>query len=73
MVVTHCDDGNDVLLFYYGRPWPAVYINLVQIIHQIQVLTEPLCRAQAILYALQNNGRGTKYQGLTLSVRQNCL
>ena len=30
----------------------AVYINFVQIIHQIQVLTEPLCRAQAIPYAI---------------------
>ena len=29
----------------YGRPWPAVYINFVLKIHQIQVLTEPLCRA----------------------------
>ena len=34
-------------LFCYGRPWPAVYINFVLKIHQIQVLTEPLCRAQA--------------------------
>ena len=32
---------------YYGRPWPAVYINFVLKIHQIHVLTEPLCRAQA--------------------------
>ena len=32
---------------FYGRPWPAVYINFVLKIHQIQVLTEPLCRAQA--------------------------
>ena len=45
----------------HGLPWPAVYINFVQITHQIQVLTEPLCRAQAILYALPNNKRGTKY------------
>ena len=34
--------------FYYGRPWPAVYINFILKTHQIQVLTEPLCRAQAI-------------------------
>ena len=32
--------------------------------HQIQVLTEPLCLAQAILNALPNE-RGTKYRGLT--------
>ena len=29
----------------HGRPWPAVYINFVQITHQIQVLTEPMCPA----------------------------
>ena len=56
----------------YGRPWPAVYINFVLKIHQIQVLTEPLCRAQASFYALPNNERGTKYHGLTYSARQNC-
>ena len=38
-----------------GRPWPAVCINFVLKIHQIQVLTEPLCRAQASFYALPNN------------------
>ena len=58
--------------FYYGRPWPAVYINFVLKIHQIQVLTKPLCRAQASFYALPNNERGTKYHGLTYSARQNC-
>ena len=57
---------------YYGRPWPAVCINFVLKIHQIQVLTEPLCRAQASFYALPNNERGTKYRGLTYSARQNC-
>ena len=56
----------------YGRQWPAVYINFVLKIHQIQVLTEPLCRAQASFYALPNNERGTKYRGLTYSARQNC-
>ena len=56
----------------YGRPWPAVYINFALKIHQIQVLTEPLCRAQASFYALPNNERGTKYRGLTYSARQNC-
>ena len=55
----------------YGRPWPAVYINFVLKIHQIQVLTEPLCRAQASFYVLPNK-RGTKYRGLTYSARQNC-
>ena len=48
----------------YGRPWPAVYITFVQITHQIQVLTEPFCRAQPIFYALPNIERGTKYRGL---------
>ena len=57
---------------HYGRPGPAVYINFVLKIHQIQVLTEPLCRAQASFYALPNNERGTKYRGLTYSARQNC-
>ena len=56
----------------YGRPWPAVYIIFVQITHQIQVLTEPLCRALAIFYALQNNERGIKYRGLTYRAKQNC-
>ena len=50
---------------HYGRPWPAVCINFVLKLHQIQVLTEPLCRAQASFYALPNNERGTKYRGLT--------
>ena len=54
---------------HYG---PAVYINFVLKIHQIQVLTEPLCRAQASFYALPNNERGTKYRGLIYSARQNC-
>ena len=69
-----CDNGEDIDLFCsdYGRPWPAVYIIFKQITHQIQVLTEPLCLAQAILYALPNNERGTKYRGLTYSARQNC-
>ena len=39
-------------------------------IHQIQVLTEPLCRAQAIFYALPNNERGTKYCGLTYRAKK---
>ena len=58
--------------YYYGRPWPAVYINFVLKIHQIQVLTEPSCRAMARFYALPNNELGTKYRGLTYSARQNC-
>ena len=51
--------------FYCGRPWPAAYINIIQNTHQIQVLTEALCRAQAIFYPLPNNEWGTKYRGLT--------
>ena len=52
-----------------GRPWPAAYINFNQNIHQIQVLTKPLCRAQAIFYSLPNNEWGTKYRGLTYSAK----
>ena len=52
-----------------GRPWPAAYINFNQNIHQIQVLTKPLCRAQAIFYSLPNNELGTKYHGLTYSAK----
>ena len=52
---------------YCGRPWPAAYININVNTHQIQVLTEPLCRAQAIFYSLPNNEWGTKYRGLTSS------
>ena len=52
-----------------GRPWPAAYINFNQNIHQIQVLTKLLCRAQAIFYTLLNNERGTKYRGLTCSAK----
>ena len=36
------------LQYNCGRPWPAAYININQNTHQIQVLTKPLCRAQAI-------------------------
>ena len=39
-------------LSYCGRPWPAAYININQNTHQIQVLTEALCRVQAIFYSL---------------------
>ena len=60
-----------------GRPWPAAYINIIQNTHQIQVLTEALCRAQAIFYSLPNNEWGTKYRGLTysakLTVREICM
>ena len=55
--------------FFCGRPWPAAYINFNQDTHQIQVLTKPLCRAQAIFYSLPNNERGTKYRGLTYSAK----
>ena len=33
------------------------------------VLTEALCRAQAIFYSLLNNEWGTKYRGLTYSAK----
>ena len=52
-----------------GRPWPAAYININQNTHQIQVLTEALCRAQAIFHSLPNNEWGTKYRGLTYSAK----
>ena len=55
---------------YCGRPWLAAYINFNQNIHQIQVLTTPLCRAQAIFNSLPNNEWGTKYRGLTYSAKQ---
>ena len=55
--------------YYCGRPWPAAYINIIQNTHQIQVLTEALCRAQAIFYSLPNNEWGTKYRGLTYSAK----
>ena len=58
--------GSDI---HCGRPWPAAYINFNQNIHQIQVLTKPLCRAQAIFYSLPNNEWGTKYHGLTYSAK----
>ena len=54
---------------YCGRPWPAAYINFNQNIHQIQVLTKPLCRAQAVFYLLPNNEWGTKYHGLTYNTK----
>ena len=38
---------------YCGRPWPAAYITFMQITHQIQDLTEPLSRAQAISFAAE--------------------
>ena len=37
-----------VVYFDCGRAWPAAYINFNQNIHQIQVLTKPLCRAHAM-------------------------
>ena len=50
---------------YCGRPWLAAYIDFNQNIHQIRVLTKPLCLAQAIFYSLPNNEWGTKHRGLT--------
>ena len=55
--------------FNCGRPWPAAYINFNQTTHQIQVLTKPICRAQAMFCSLQNNEWGTKYCGLTYSAK----
>ena len=52
-----------------GPPLPAAYINFNQNTHQIQVLTKPLCRAQAIFYSLPNNEWGTKYCGLTYGAK----
>ena len=60
--IVHC-------IYHCGRPWPAAYINIIQNTHQIQVLTEALCRAQAIFYSLPNNEWGTKYRGLTYSAK----
>ena len=37
-----------------GQPWPAAYIMFMQNTNQIQVLTDPLCRTQAIFYSLLN-------------------
>ena len=63
-------------MYYCGRPWPAAYININVNTHQIQVLTELLCRSQAIFYSLPNNEWGNKYRGLTyiakLTVREIC-
>ena len=56
-------------VYYCGRSWPAAYINFNQNIHQIQVLTKPLCRTQAIFYSLPKNEWGTKYHGLTYSAK----
>ena len=62
----------------YGRPWPAVYTIFVQIIHQIQVLTEPLCAAeqrtgyQISLVNLQREAKlSVNLQGY-LNARQTC-
>ena len=52
---------------FASRNRPAAYINFNQNTHQIQVLTKPLCRAQAMFYSLRNNEWGTKYRGLTYS------
>ena len=54
---------------YSGRPWQVAYINFMQNTHQIQVLTKPLCRAQAIFYSAPNNKWRTKYRGLTYSAK----
>ena len=53
-----------------GQPWPAAYITFMQITHRIQVLTEPLCRAQAMFYLMPNIEWGTKYRWVTHSAKQ---
>ena len=53
-------DAISTKISYCWRPWPAANITIMQNTHQIQVLTEPLSRAQAIFYSLPNNERGTK-------------
>ena len=55
-------------LLFCERPWPLPAANIM-FIHKIQVLTEPLCHAQAIFYSLPNNEWGTKYRGLTYSAK----
>ena len=63
----------NVTKFHFcSRPWPAAYKNFNQNIHQIQILTKPLCRAQAIFYSLPNNELGTKYRGFDLHREVNC-
>ena len=57
-------------LFIVGG-WRPAYIMFMQNTHKIHDLTESLCRAQAIFYALSNNRRGTKYRGFTFSGRVN--
>ena len=57
-------------LFIVGGLRPA-YIIFMQNTHRIKDLTESLCRAQAIFYALPNNRRGSKYHGFTYSGRVN--
>ena len=59
-----------ICIVYCGRPWFAAYIMFMQSTHQIQVLTEPSCRAQAIFYSLPHNECDTHYRGLTYSVKQ---
>ena len=60
-------------IYYYGRPWPAVYINFVQNIHQIQVLTDPLCRAQAIFLCAAEQRTGYHISWVDLQRKANCL
>ena len=69
MIFSFCKKNINLYWHYCGRPWSAAYINFNQNIHQNQVLTKPLCRAQAIFYSLPNNWWGTKYRGLTYSAK----
>ena len=58
--------------YYCGRPWPAAYINFNQTIHQIQVLTKPLCRAQAIFYIAAEQRVGYQISWVDLQREVNC-
>ena len=65
----YLDDILNINNVYCGWPWMAAYININQNTHQIQVLTTPLCHAQAIFYSLPNNKWSTKFRGLTNSAK----
>ena len=60
------------LIFNYGRPYPAVYIIFVQNTHQIQVLTKPLCHAQAIFLCAAEQRAGYQLSWVDLQREANC-
>ena len=57
---------------YCGRPWPAAYINIIQNTHQIQVLTEALCRAQAYILFAAEQRVGYQISWVDLQREVNC-